>query len=92
MTRSISLPAGLKQIPVVNTSWGGRGCRVIGCDADLSKQKTTNRKYRLCQVHKSSEALLVDGTMCRFCSQCSTLRPVMNFEENKRACKECVTI
>jgi hypothetical protein len=89
----MSLPAGLKQtIPEVNTSWGGEGCRVIGCDADLSDQKIINRKYRLCQVHKPAEALLVDGTLCRFCSQCSSLRPVVNFEETKRACKECCII
>jgi hypothetical protein len=89
----MSLLAGLKQtIPEVNTSWGGEGCRVIGCDADLSDQKIINRKYRLCQVHKPAEALLVDGTLCRFCSQCSSLRPVVNFEETKRACKDCCII
>jgi hypothetical protein len=76
-------------IPEVNRRWGGQGCRVIGCKANLSKEKFTNKKYRLCRVHKACEELLLNGTPCRFCSQCSSLRPVLNFEGAKRGCKAC---
>lgn len=70
-------------------AWGSKGCRVIGCDANLSEQKFINRKYRLCQAHKACGALLVNDTPCRFCSQCSSLRPVDNFDGKRRSCKTC---
>jgi hypothetical protein len=79
----------IRTIPEVNTRWGGDGCRVIGCESDLSKEKVTNKKYRLCQTHKACDALLINGTPCRFCSQCSSLRPVLDFEGAKRGCKAC---
>jgi hypothetical protein len=82
----------IQTIPEVNTVWGGEGCRVIGCESDLSKEKVTNKKYRLCQAHKACDALSLNGTLCRFCSQCSSLRPVSDFEGAKRGCKACSSI
>jgi hypothetical protein len=80
----------LANVPVCSADWGGRGCRVIGCEEDIYSQRAVNLKYRLCKTHKSAEVLLVNGLPKRFCSQCSTFKLVSDFNGKMRACRTCL--
>jgi len=80
------------KIPVCSADWGGRGCRVLGCKEDIYSQRPVNLKYRLCQTHKSAPALIHQGKPKRFCSQCSMLRQLADFNGRGRACTTCLKI
>lgn len=65
-------------------------CRVIGCTTDLRRQTASNVKNRLCQAHWSASVLEFRGVLNRFCSKCTRLRSLPEFEGEKRTCRKCL--
>lgn len=63
-----------------------RGCRVAGCNLELSPGYSA--KYRICLVHYKTSSLEVDGKEQRFCQQCGRFHEVQAFEGERRSCKE----
>uniref|UniRef100_A0A061SGI3 Squamosa promoter binding protein n=1 Tax=Tetraselmis sp. GSL018 TaxID=582737 RepID=A0A061SGI3_9CHLO len=62
-------------------------CQVPGCSQSLSGQKPYYVRNKICAYHYSANLTVVNGTMCRFCQQCSKFHPVQYFDDNRKSCK-----
>ncbi|GLI69912.1 hypothetical protein VaNZ11_014619 [Volvox africanus] len=63
-------------------------CVVEGCGASLSGLKRYFTRLRICEVHLAALAIVVDGTISRFCQQCGRFQPLKDFTGKKRSCTE----
>ena len=59
---------------------GRRLCRVPSCSADVSHAKSFNRRYRICETHRSAPSVVVDGQRQRFCQMCAKFHEISEFE------------
>ncbi|GIL84157.1 hypothetical protein Vretimale_11124 [Volvox reticuliferus] len=62
-------------------------CKVSGCTSDLASAPKTHQRFRLCNLHIKSPAILVDGVASRFCQQCSRFHPLTEFHGTNRTCR-----
>jgi len=78
--------------PVLSNARIAGRCRVVDCEADLSIQTNTNRKYYLCRDHWAAEAIIVEGIPQRFCGQCSRFKILSEYDGSKRTCRQCLLL
>ncbi|XP_019438295.1 PREDICTED: squamosa promoter-binding-like protein 3 isoform X2 [Lupinus angustifolius] len=63
-------------------------CQVEGCGLDLSSAKGYHRKHRVCENHSKSPKVVIAGSECRFCQQCSRFHGLSEFDDKKRSCRQ----
>eukprot|EP00803_Ostreobium_quekettii_P006581 evm.model.scf_395.4 EVM.evm.TU.scf_395.4 scf_395:33192-46020(-) len=59
-------------------------CDVIGCGAEIERKYL--KRFRLCQEHHRSLALVSGDQLVRFCQQCNKLHDVREFTGDHRNC------
>ncbi|OIV97476.1 hypothetical protein TanjilG_11000 [Lupinus angustifolius] len=62
-------------------------CQVEGCGLDLSSAKGYHRNHRVCENHSKSPKVIISGSECRFCQQCSRFHGLSEFDDKKRSCR-----
>ncbi|CAL0320406.1 unnamed protein product [Lupinus luteus] len=62
-------------------------CQVEGCGLDLSSAKVYHRNHRVCENHSKSPKVVIFGSECRFCQQCSRFHGLSEFDDKKRSCR-----
>ncbi|GIL81869.1 hypothetical protein Vretimale_1450 [Volvox reticuliferus] len=63
-------------------------CVVEGCGASIVGLKRYFTRLRICEAHLAALAIVVDGTISRFCQQCGRFQPLKDFTGKKRSCTE----
>ncbi|PNH09005.1 Squamosa promoter-binding-like protein 7 [Tetrabaena socialis] len=63
-------------------------CVVDGCGASLAGLKRYFTRLRICEVHLSAQAIVVDGVVSRFCQQCGRFQFIGEFTGKKKSCTE----
>ena len=59
--------------------------QVAGCGNDLSRERDSYRRYRICEEHLNLTALrCADGQDQRFCQQCGWFHPLAEFDGEKK--------
>ena len=58
--------------------------QVEGCGRSLEGLKKYFTRLHVCDLHMHVPAMLVDGSLSRFCQQCSRFQPLADFEGTKR--------
>ncbi|KAG2440884.1 hypothetical protein HXX76_003738 [Chlamydomonas incerta] len=61
-------------------------CEVTGCGLCLEGLKRYYIRMRVCEKHLHAPAVLVNGTISRFCQQCGKWQAVTEFEGSKKSC------
>ncbi|KAG2450568.1 hypothetical protein HYH02_005069 [Chlamydomonas schloesseri] len=61
-------------------------CEVTGCGLCLEGLKRYYIRMRVCEKHLHAPAVLVNGTISRFCQQCGKWQAVAEFEGSKKSC------
>eukprot|EP00775_Hariotina_reticulata_P004739 gene4739-4989_t len=59
-------------------------CIVDGCQADLSGMKPYFRRSKICPPHQAAATVILNGSECRFCQQCTRCHSVEEFDGSKR--------
>mmetsp|Transcript_36960 Transcript_36960/g.93328 ORF Transcript_36960/g.93328 Transcript_36960/m.93328 type:complete len:453 (-) Transcript_36960:327-1685(-) len=83
-TRSKEAPSSEMKVP----HKAGPICKIDGCGASLAHAKKLNVRCRMCEDHMSALEVVVDGSLGRFCQQCSRVEPLLNFDGKRRSCRE----
>ena len=65
-------------------------CRVVGCRSNVVSgcpvNVEDNRKYRVCEVHRTSLFVMIGGLMQRFCDGCKEFHHIEAFQNNDMVC------
>jgi hypothetical protein len=65
-------------------------CRVPGCRTNVVSGSPVNvednRKYRVCEVHRTSLFVMIGGLMQRFCDGCKEFHHIEAFQNNAMVC------
>lgn len=56
-----------------------RPCRAPGCQVDVSRAKSFNWRYRICEQHRSAQSVMINGEPMRFCQMCAKFQPLEEF-------------
>lgn len=74
-----------------NLSRPRRPCRAPGCQADVSRAKSFNWRYRICEEHRSAQSVSIDGEPMRFCQMCAKFQPLEEFS-GRIFCLSCYLV
>ncbi|GFR47208.1 hypothetical protein Agub_g8888 [Astrephomene gubernaculifera] len=61
-------------------------CEVVGCGASLQGLKRYYVRMRVCEKHLHAAAIVVNGTISRFCQQCAKFQFIGEFSGTKKSC------
>eukprot|EP00898_Chlorokybus_atmophyticus_P008419 jgi/Chlat1/8579/Chrsp82S07966 len=78
---------GLKRALSGALTIGPVKCQVEDCTNDLSGVKDYYRRHRVCDRHATEPAVLTNGSMQRFCQQCSRFHALVEFDGDKKSCR-----
>lgn len=62
-------------------------CQVEGCGAELIKEKTYYKRYRICMAHCNMKSMVIQGRRQRFCQQCGRFHEIGEFEGTRKSCR-----
>ncbi|KAL4522827.1 hypothetical protein Ndes2526B_g00843 [Nannochloris sp. 'desiccata'] len=60
-------------------------CQIDGCGLKLDAPYY--RKYRVCQIHAKSPAVIISGQAVRFCQKCARFHDLGEFDLERRSCR-----